>query len=190
MPLAQDKRNTYADILSWPETNERYELFFGESVLQAAPSPKHQTVLGQLFRALSDFLDGKPCRALLSPCDVRLFETAQDTPETVDTVVQPDLMVICDQDQIDEHGIHGAPTLVVEILSPTTLRTDRITKFSLYEQAGVPEYWIVDPEKQTVLVFSLDDGKYHAPIAYGHSGDLSSVVLEGFTVSLDSVFAG
>ena len=187
MTLPHERRYTYADILSWDD-GVRYELYNGQPVLLASPSDVHQLVSGELFRQFANYLVGKRCKVYSAPFDVRLFEEANDRPEDIDTVVQPDLMVVCDQSKVDRHGIHGAPDLVVEILSDSTRRTDRLTKFNLYQQAGVPEYWIVDPSSRVVSVYTLEDGTYHAAATYATDASVPVGVLEDCSIDLTMVF--
>ena len=186
-PLPQEKRYSYADLLSWDD-NTRYELYDGQLLALASPTDVHQRILGELHLQLGTYLRGKKCRTYLSPFDVRIFEQEGDSPEDVDTVLQPDLLVICDQSKVDRHGVHGAPDLVIEILSPASARYDRLVKFSLYQRAGVKEYWIVDPSSRTVCVHTLEDGAYHAATVY--SSDLSAPVgvLDGCSIDLSAVF--
>lgn len=187
MPLPQNKRLTYADLLSWPE-EERCELYGGQVLDLASPSVRHQRAVGEIYAQLHDFLRKKPCQAFLAPMDLRLFEQDGDAPEDVDTVLQPDLMVVCGKGQIDERGIRGAPSLVVEILSESTKQYDRVVKYSLYQKAGVPEYWLVDPERKTLQVYTLDEGKYHAGVAYTAASSVPVGVLEGCAIDLRPVF--
>ena len=186
-PLPQEKRYSYADLLSWDD-NTRYELYDGQPVALASPTDVHQNILGELYLQLGNYLKGKKCRAYLSPFDVRLFEEEGDSPEDVDTVVQPDLMVVCDKGKVDRHGVHGAPDLVIEILSPSSARYDRLVKFSLYQRAGVKEYWLVDPSTRTVSVHTLEDGAYHAATVYSSDLAVPVGVLEGCNVDLSTVF--
>ena len=145
MPLPAPKDHyTFADCLTWGE-NERIEIINGEAVMMAPPSRTHQKISGELFRQIANFLEGKKCEVYAAPFAVRLFEKDGDTPEDVDTIVEPDISVVCDHNKLDKHGCKGAPDLVMEILSPSTMRHDRFTKFNLYQRAGVREYWIVDP---------------------------------------------
>ena len=142
-------------------------------------------MMGQLY----DYLKGKKCKVYAAPFAVRLFERDGDYPEDVDTMVEPDISVVCDTSKLDDIGCKGAPDLVMEILSPTTQRHDRFTKFNLYQQAGVQEYWIVDPASKSVQVFVLDDGRYVAK-DFGSAEDIIKVnVLEDCTIDLSQVFA-
>lgn len=121
---------------------------------------------------------------------MRLFEKEDDTPESVDTVVQPDIVVICDKSKLDDRGCKGAPDIVIEILSPTTQRTDRLVKLNLYQRAKVKEYWIVSPEEKTVQVFLLN-GELFQPHEVYSAGEIAKVnCLEGCFIELSKVFAG
>lgn len=189
MALSQEKHYTYADILNWPE-DEQVELIYGEPYLMApAPAPNHQSISLALIVQIGGYLEGKKCRAFHAPFDVRLFEKDRDQPRQVDTVVQPDLLIVCDPSKLDKHGCKGAPDMVVEILSPSTMRNDRLLKFNLYQKAGVKEYWIVDPETKVVLVMTLEEGQYHAPLIYTAQDFVPVGVLEDCKIDLSRVFA-
>lgn len=189
MPLPLEKGHyTYADYLEW-NGNERYELINGDAVMMAGPTWDHQIILGQIYRQLADFLDDKPCNVVVAPFDVRLFEKDDDKPENIYTVVQPDIFVVCDDKKIDEHGIKGAPDLVIEILSPSTSSYDCLVKLNLYRQAGVREYWIVDPQSSSVQVFLLDsNGVFHVSDAYNRNNIAKVNILNGCTIDLSKVF--
>ena len=187
MPLPQHARYSYADLLDWPDA-ERYELYDGFIRALASPSIPHQAISGEIFRQIANFLKGKPCKVYSAPVDVRLFETADDTPADVDTVVIPDLFVVCDHSKIDRRGIKGAPDLVIEILSDSSRRYDRHTKLWLYEAAGVREYWVIDPDRQTVQVYTLHDGKYRTGDTYTATASLPVGILPGCVIDLQAVF--
>lgn len=179
---------TYADYLSWND-DERCEIINGEVVMMASPSSRHQEISMELSRQLANFLEGKPCKVYAAPFDVRLFEKAGDDPKDVDTVVQPDILVVCGKDKLDDKGVKGAPDLAIEILSPTTERHDCLVKLNLYQQAGVREYWIADPETETVKVFLLDDeGIYHTAKAYKRTDVVKVNILNGCFIELSKVF--
>ena len=188
MPLPAPKdRYTFADCLTWGES-ENIEIINGEAVMMSPPSRTHQEVSGALFAQLYTFLEGKKCRVYSAPFAVRPFEQDGDRPEDVDTMVEPDISVVCDSYKLDDAGCKGAPDLVMEILSPSTMRHDRFTKFNLYQRAGVREYWIVDPSSKSVQVFVLEDGNYKAQ-DFGTVGDVIKVnVLDGCFIELSKVF--
>jgi Uma2 family endonuclease len=142
--LPQEGRTfTYADYKSWElEAGERFELIYGEAYAMAGPNTQHQEILMGLLGQVYIYLQGKPCKVFPAPYDVRLF---YEEDESDDTVVQPDIMIICDKNKLGPEGCRGAPDLVVEILSPSNTAIEMERKFRLYRQAGVLEYWIVDP---------------------------------------------
>lgn len=179
---------TFADYLSWDE-HDRIELINGEPYMMAAPMRIHQQISGALFAKVYDFLEDKPCEVYSAPFGVRLFEKENDTPDKVDTVVEPDIVIVCENSKLDEYGCKGAPDMIMEILSPSTIRNDRITKFGLYESAGVREYWIIDPRSQTVEVYLHNESGSLKPSEVYTSEDMAKIsVLNGFAVDLSKVF--
>ena len=187
MPLPQENRYTMAEALTWDE-QDRIELIDGYPVMMAPPSRVHQKISGELFGQLRDYLKGKKCEIYHAPFAVRLFERDGERPEDVDTLVEPDISVVCDPSKLDDIGCKGAPDLVMEILSPSTTRHDKFTKFNLYQRAGVREYWIIDPAEKSVQVFALEDGRYTAK-DFGAAGDRLRVnILEDCTIDLSQVF--
>ena len=186
---AEKRRYTFADALEWEE-GEQAEIIDGEVLLFSTPSSRHQDISVELTRQFANYLEGKQCKVYHAPFGVRLFEQDGDRPEDVDTVVQPNLSVVCDRGKLDKYGCKGAPDMVVEILSPSTQRHDRLVKLNLYQRAGVREYWIVDPDNQTVQVMLLgENGALHLHEVYGR-GDVAKVnVLEGCFIELSKVFA-
>lgn len=188
MPL--DKRRfTYADYLQWPD-DVRVELIDGVVYdMTPAPSPRHQEVVTQLVRHFGNFLDQKPCKVYAAPFDVRLSKVRKN--EEILTVVQPDLVIVCDKSKIDDRGCVGAPDLVVEIVSPSTFRKDHTTKLHLYEQNGVPEYWIVYPAERAINVCRLaDSGKYGEPEIYAENDRVPVGIFNGeLSLALEEIFA-
>jgi Uma2 family endonuclease len=185
---AEKARYTFADCLTWGE-NERIEIINGEAIMMAPPSRIHQEILTELTRQLANFLEGKRCKVYPAPFGVRLFEKDGNAPEDVDTLVEPDITVVCDRDKLDKHGCKGAPDLVIEILSPPSLRHDRLIKLGLYQRAGVREYWIVDPENKSVQVFLRDGGSLQPYEDYGREDVAKVNVLEGCFIELCKVFS-
>lgn len=178
---------SYRDNQTWNK-DERWEIIRGEaSLMTPAPPRRHQEISVELARQFSNFLLGKTCRVYTVPFDVRLDDELKKD-EDIHTVVQPDISIVCDPARLDEKGCLGSPDLIVEILSPATSRRDWKDKFSLYEEFGVREYWIVDPAPQTVVVFSLGaDGRYARPIVYTEEDRISVILLEGLVIELETV---
>ncbi len=178
---------SYKDYLTWPE-GERWELIDGVAYnMGPAPSSIHQEVSGELFYQLRGNLDQQPCKVFSAPFDIRLAEGKAEDDDAL-TVVQPDIVVICDKDKIDKRGIRGAPDLVVEILSPSSGARDTIEKRALYEKHGVPEYWIVDPETRQVFVLILKEGRYGDPLIHRREDTLTSLARPEIRIPLAEVF--
>ena len=187
MALPQEKRYTFADVLNWDE-DVRVELINGIPYMMSPPTRAHQEISGELYGQLYTFLRGKPCRVYAAPFGVRLFSEGSDAPEDEETVLEPDLSVICDRDKLDQYGCKGAPDLIIEILSPSTQHRDRFEKLELYRRAGVREYWIVDPEKKFVQTMVLEDGRYPVGQVYTAADQVPVSVLEGCVIDLAPVF--
>jgi len=180
--LRDEKRYTYADYCTWDDSG-RWELIDGVAHAMApAPSQSHQETSSELHRQIANFLKGKPCKVFAAPFDVKLNIDNND-----DTVMQPDLLVVCENSKLDGKSCNGAPDLVIEILLPSTARRDRLVKFNVYQRAGVREYWIVDPDTNTVTAHLLENGKY-TTIAYGDAGVAPVSVLPGCEINLGEVF--
>ncbi|MCL2360954.1 MAG: Uma2 family endonuclease [Defluviitaleaceae bacterium] len=163
--------------MDWAE-NERAELIDGRIYMMATPSTRHQFVSGNMFGQLFNHLSGKKCRVYYSPFAVQLND---------DTEVQPDLVVICDPNKLTGRGCKGTPDLVIEILSPSTASHDMYTKFKLYLQAGVPEYWIVDPLENAITVHRLIENMYTTTI-FTENDTATISCLPGFEMDLAAVF--
>src|SRR5260221_1367082 len=151
---------SYSDYLTWQWT-EMAELIRGKIYkMSPAPSSTHQKVSGRLFLKIGNFLEGKKCQLFSAPFDVRLpISPKQKSDKEIRTVVQPALCVVCDPSKIDQRGCLGAPDWTIEILSMHTSATDLREKFHVYEQAAVKEYWVVHPQQQTVLVYTLSENR-------------------------------
>ncbi len=186
---AEKTRYTFADILSWDE-NERIEIIDGEAFMMATPSRIHQEICFEIGRQLGNYLEGKQCKVYPAPFGVRLFEQDGDAPENVDTMVEPDISVVCDRRKLDKQGCKGAPDLIIEVLSPSTQRHDQLVKLNLYQRAGVREYWIVDPENRTVRVMiQAGDGNLRTHEIYKQEEVAKVNVLEGCFIELSKVFS-
>jgi Uma2 family endonuclease len=177
-----DDTYTYADVLEWDES-VRAEIIDGRLYIKPLPLTIHQEISGELSGQLGNFLKGKPCKVYAS-LGVRLFPKEDKSD---DTMVIPDIVVVCDHSKLDTHGCNGAPDLVIEILSPSNTRHDKIVKFRKYLEAGVREYWIVDPEEKIVQVHILDNGRYSTNL-YDDTGKIPVSVLPGCVIELAGVF--
>ena len=189
LALKREERFTYGDYLTWDD-DQRWELIDGVPYnMSPAPTVRHQLILGELHRQVANWLLDKPCQVFIAPFDVRLPED-DESDEQVETVVQPDLSIICDKSKLDEAGCRGAPDLIVEILSPSTAHKDLKVKFERYERAGVQEYWIVDPNGSTVQIYTLGaEGRYGRPEAYGAVDRVSVGIFPDLEIDLAVVFA-
>ena len=189
LQLKDQQHHTYADYLSWPD-DVRYELIDGEAYLMAPPAPtiSHQTVAGEIYFQLRLALDSKPCVPLIAPVDVRLPK-ADEADEAIDTVVQPDVLVVCDPAKISERGVRGAPDWVAEVLSPGTASHDQINKRRVYERAGIAEYWLVHPTDRVLTVYRLENGAYGKPDMQELAGETAISVLPGVTITWDALVA-
>jgi Uma2 family endonuclease len=181
--LKKDVYSTYADYALWEEP-ERYELIDGVPYAMAAPSWTHQDISMSLSWRFRSFLQGKRCKVYAAPVDVCLNGLGDND----DTVVQPDLIIVCDRSRLKGGPLNGVPDMAIEILSPSSTRMDLDIKFEKYREAGVKEYWTVDPVSKTVRVNILKNGKYISKIY--RDGDLAPVfTLPGLEINLHDVFA-
>jgi Uma2 family endonuclease len=159
--LDLDKTYSYADYLLW-KFQERVELLKGR-VFKMSPAPSfyHQKISLNLTGFMWNSFKNQPCNLCIAPFDVRLLDKKKSTiDKEIYTVVQPDLCVVCDENKIDEKGAIGSPDLIIEILSPGNSAKEMKYKFDLYEEAGVLEYWIVNPADKTIFIFVLKDNQF------------------------------
>lgn len=180
---------SYADYLTW-DIEEMVELIKGKVFKKAAAAPRraHQWLTGSLFRDMSLFLKGKKCQVYIAPFDVRLpVKSKKD--DKIFTVVQPDICVVCDLEKLDERGCVGAPDLVVEVLSPGNKQLELQHKYEVYEESGIKEYWLVDPESQTLLIYTLVQGKYQSSRLMTLGDTAKSAVIKGFALDLTDYFS-
>lgn len=190
MPLLQEeKKYTYAEYIGWPES-EYWELVSGIPYMQAAPSWQHQSITGEIFRQISNFLLDKTCNVFASPFDLCLAED-NESDEDITNIFQPDIVVVCDETKLRKTGYFGVPTLAIEVSSPATAKLDKILKFNKYEKAGIKEYWIVEPEGMIVSVYTLqNNNRYGRPEAYADGEIIKVGVLQELEINLSSVFSG
>lgn len=179
---------TYADYLQW-KYEERLELFRGRIFKLSAPNTKHQVIAANLLVIARNFLAKQKCKVFIAPFDIRLPVKNRKKDNEVNTVVQPDICIVCDDSKIDTRGCCGAPDLVVEILSPGNSHKEVKLKFELYEEAGVKEYWIVYPEEESVAVFLLDEnGRYNGAALYAGKDKIHSEAIPGLIVDTKEIF--
>lgn len=173
------KHYTWADLCALPE-GVRAEIIDGEFFdMSAAPALLHQQVLGELNDVFRVRFKGQPCEVFFAPVDVKLAD---------DSVVEPDLLVVCDSRQLQGTHVEGAPALVVEIISPSSLLHDRWRKMRLYARAGVAEYWIVDPVARMVEIYALDGAGYRLHGSFGPGEKAASAQFPRLLVKVDDLF--
>lgn len=181
LPRRDDGLHTYGEYLTWSE-DARYELIDGVAYLMApALTLEHQEVTGEIFFQLRRALENRSCRVFVALVDVRIPK-AEETDEKVDTVVQPDVLVVCDPLKLDRCGVRGAPDLVVEVVSPATAGHDHIVKRRVYERAGVREYWLVQPRDRIVTVYRWQGEGFGKPEVYEMAGRTPVTVLSGMAI--------
>lgn len=180
---------TYADYRSWSH-DERWELINGQAwAMSPAPNRRHQGLLGTFTDSFQSFFRNKKCKVYFAPFDVVLPKFGQKEDES-DTVVQPDLVVICDLNKLTDAGCTGAPDLAIEILSPSTAYKDMDQKLKLYERSGVKEYWIVNPANATVMVYrQVAPASFGKPLLFARGDRLEAGLYPGLIVNLNDAFA-
>ena len=181
----EERKWTYADYKEWElKPGERYELVDGAAYGMAAPNTEHQRISILLSAKLFNYFEGKPCQPFAAPFDVRLF---YEEDESDDTVVQPDLVVVCDPEKLGKEGCRGAPDLVIEILSPSNTAIEMHRKLDLYQDAGVREYWVIDPEQKLIEVFRLNNGHFE-PSILRIGGVLQSALFPDLVIPVKTIF--
>ena len=172
-------KQSYGDYLSWDD-EQRYEIIEGTVyIMSPGPNRFHQKASGDIFNQFYNYLQNKECEIYAAPFDIRLPE-GNEKDEDILTVVQPDLILICDEEKLDKRGCRGAPDLIVEILSPSSYKKDKIIKRELYEKHGVKEYWLVDLEGKIVEVYKLqEDGEYGKSELYTEEENIPIGIFDG-----------
>lgn len=186
--LNLNKLYTYADYLLW-QFSERVELLRGKIFkMSPAPSTLHQSVFGRLFVTLYPFFVGKKCSLFSAPFDVRLPQKGKEDGQ-IYTVLQPDICVVCNPEKLDSRGCLGAPDLVIEILSPSNSNRDLKDKYEIYQEAKVPEYWIVRPEERSITLYVLKDGLYSSsrPVVEGEW--VRSATFPDLSIDTNAIFS-
>jgi len=191
LSLDLNRRYTYADYMTWLDGQTR-ELIHG-FIKKMSPAPRleHARINARILLNLGSIImrnKGK-CEVFTAPFDVRFPKQGETADDRIDTVVQPDICVVCDLSKLDERGCCGAPDMIVEILSPSTMKKDVTEKFALYEESGVKEYWLVHPKEKAINVFLLqEDGKYDAGVTYEWVKQIPVHIFDNHPVNMDDIF--
>jgi len=184
---------SYADYLLW-EFGERLELIKGKIFkMSPAPSRNHQRISSRIHVEVGIYLKNqkKKCQLFAAPFDVRLFDSkkSKKSEKEIYTVVQPDLCIICDETKLDDKGCIGAPDLIIEILSLGNSKKEMKTKYELYQENGVKEYWIVFPYENVVQQFVLNgQEKYELAKIYTDEDSITTSLFPGLTIELSGIF--
>jgi Uma2 family endonuclease len=189
--LDLEQKYSYADYIAW-QIQERVELIRGRIMQMAAPNVRHQRISMRLSTKIGGHLYKTSCQLFAAPFDVRLpLPVHRIKNDKIDTVVQPDLCIICDNEKLDQQGCIGAPNLIIEILSPGNSKKEMRDKYELYEEAGVQEYWVIFPDEQLLQRYILDNKSTYQAQRPNVQGDLVPIsFLDGFMLDLDELFEG
>lgn len=186
--LDLSKTYSYADYLTW-KFDEFVELIRGKVMRpMAGPSRRHQRYSIRLSAEIYSFVKNSACEVFTAPFDVRLVKSGVNGDQQIRTVVQPDIIVVCDPGKLDERGCVGAPDWIIEIVSPGNTAHDTKTKFDLYEENGVREYWIVYPGDKTITAFVLENGQYKLAQEYIEPGPMPVTTLPGLALEWAEIF--
>ena len=186
--LDLSKTYSYADYLTW-KFDEFVELIRGKVMRpRAGASRLHQRYSVRISAEIYQFLKKSTCEVFTAPFDVRLVKSVVNGDQQIRTVVQPDIFVVCDPTKLDDRGCVGAPDWVIEIVSPGNTAHDTKTKFDLYEENGVQEYWIVYPGHKTITAFALENGQYRIAGEYIKAGPMPVATLPGLALEWAEIF--
>lgn len=189
--LDLSKSYSYADYLNWRLT-QTVELIKGK-IFKMSPAPRtgHQRVSWNFSGIFYRFVKQTDCHAFAAPFDVKLYDRkkSEKANEEIFTVVKPDICIVCDKTKIDEMGCNGSPDLIIEILSPGNSKKEMKIKYELYEETGVREYWIADPERQTIQIFALDENEKYKHFGLFVCDDIAtSAILPELKLDLTQIF--
>jgi Uma2 family endonuclease len=176
------QHHTYGEYLTWSD-DQRLELIDGIAYVKEPPAPSriHQELVCGLLYQIHAALEGTRSRVYVAPFDVRLPKS-NEADDQIDTVVQPDVSVVCDRQKLDQRGLRGAPDWLAEVLSPSTASHDRIVKLPVYERAGVREVWLIDPANLTLAIYLLQNGRYGRPTILQLKGQTALTAVPGVTI--------
>jgi len=191
MSLIKDgtRHHTYADYLTWPD-DKTGELVDGVAYIRepSPPARLHQGIVGGLYCQVAEALEDRASHVYMAPFEVRLPRSTEPDDE-VDTVVQPDVLIVCDLHKLDARGMRGAPDWLAEVASPSTARYDQVVKLSAYERAGVREVWLTDPADRSLTIYHLAAGRYGRPAILGLRGKTQLSAVDGVTIDWDRMLA-
>ncbi|QUI24277.1 type II toxin-antitoxin system Phd/YefM family antitoxin [Vallitalea pronyensis] len=181
------KKVSYEEFMEiYESTDSRLEFINGEIVILSSPSVFHQVISGNLYLQFRAYLKGKTCKVFYAPFDVHFRKEGFKEPD----VMQPDLLIACDHDETtnEKDRYMGTPTLVVEILSPSTRSKDMVDKLNTYMLSGVQEFWIVDPQKMLVMVYTFQDRTIKEFSSYKLEDTVQSMCFEGMVIPCQDIF--
>jgi Uma2 family endonuclease len=181
------QHHTYGDYLEWSRPYGD-EIVDGVAYVREPPAPSmlHQQLVGELYYQLRRSLADTSCRVYFAPFDIRLPKS-DEADDKIETVVQPDVFIVCDHSKTDERGMRGAPDWLAEVLSPGTARFDRLVKVPRYERAGVREVWLIDPVGRTLALYRLEGGRYGEPIYQELRGQTQLDAVPGLRIDWDQI---
>lgn len=183
MPLPEDIFYTLEDIYKLPD-GTRAELIEGQIFYMAPPSTTHQRILSFLHLEIGEYIRENHGSCEIFPAPFAVFLPLKNTDKETE-YLEPDISVICDPDKLDEKGCHGAPDWVIEIVLPSSKRMDYYTKLSLYLNAGIREYWIVDPIKRTVVVYHMEENE--GPAIYSFKNCIPAAIYDNLTIDFSKL---
>lgn len=178
MPLMEKDHYTIEDIEALPE-GERAELIDGQIYMLATPSTRHQRLSHFLLRKIDSYIESKKgkCEVFYAPFGVFLKNEKGE-----DDYLEPDIVVVCDLDKLDEKGCHGAPDWVIEIVSPSSKKRDYLKKTAIYMEQGVREYWIVDPMREVTVVYKREEEGF--PVIYKFGESVKAGIYEELEITI------
>lgn len=188
MFIDSDKNYTYKDYLTYDE-GERIEIIDGQIYnMTPTPSRVHQEIISVLIFEIGNFIKSNkgPCKVYPAPFDVILKNDDEDLINSKN-IVQPDISVICDKNKLTDKGCTSSPDMIVEIISPYNPSNDYVRKLNLYEQFKVKEYWIVNPMRKNILVYTLTDNGYDAPISYTFQDKVKVNIYDNLEIDFNSI---
>jgi Uma2 family endonuclease len=191
MPYKQrdTQRHTYGDYLVWSDEFGQ-ELIDGVAYVREPPAASwnHQGMVGEIYHQIRLALEGTPCHVRMAPLDVRLPKSDEPNDQ-IDTVVQPDVLIVRDLEKVDFRGVRGAPDWIAEVLSPGTASYDRKKKIPVYERAGVREAWLIDPKARKLTIYRLENGRYGPPTDLTLSGETRLTAVPEVSINWDKLVA-